>query len=142
MPEKCSPNSSRATWPPRDIRTTNTVPQLVTATHNHARLSPCRQLVSSRWATACACTYVRAAATGAATALVVACSKGLIVPTLIGPPHTSSIICWVVRLDKRYAPVYSATVACTRGPYVPLGTPAGQGARVTAPHAAHTSWCH
>src|SRR5215472_2078040 len=139
MPEKCSPNSSRATWPPRDSRTTNTVTTLVTATHNHARLLPCRQLVSSRWATSCACTYVRAAATGAATASVVACSKGLIVPTLIGTPNTSSIICCVVRLDKRYAPVHSATVACTRGPYVLLGTPAGQGARVVSPHAGHAS---
>src|SRR5712691_11325860 len=38
MPENVSPNSSRATWPPRDIRTTNTVTKLVTATHNHARV--------------------------------------------------------------------------------------------------------
>src|SRR6266487_2140649 len=142
MPENVSPNSSRATWPPRDIRTTNTVTKLVTATHNHARLSPGRQLVSSRWATACACTSVRASSTGAATAAVVACSNGLIVPTLIGTPNTSAIACCVVRFDKRYAPVHSATVACTQGPYVPLGTPAGQGARVVAPQAGHTSWCH
>src|SRR4029450_10769876 len=139
MPPNRSPNSSRATWPPRDIRTTNTVTQLVTATHTHARLSPARKLVSSRWATSCACTYVRASSTGAATASVVACSNGLIVPTLIGTPNTSSIICCVVRLDKRYDPVHSATVACTRGPYVPLGTPAGQGARVVAPHDGHAS---
>ena len=74
-----------------------------------------------------------------ATAAVVACSKWLIVPTLIGTPNTSSIACRVVRFDKRYAPVHSATVACTRGPYVPLGTPAGQGARVVSPHAGHAS---
>src|SRR4030095_7118852 len=80
MPPNRSPNSSRATGPPRDIRTTNTVTQLVTATHNQARLPPWRQLVSSRWATACSCTYVRASSTGAATAAVVACSNGLIVP--------------------------------------------------------------
>jgi hypothetical protein len=42
---------------------------------------------------------------------VVACSNGLIVPTLNGTPNTSSIICCVVRLDKRYDPVYNATVA-------------------------------
>src|SRR5215212_11601568 len=139
MPENRSPNSSRATWPPRDIRTTNTVTKLVTATHNQARLPPWRQLVSSRCATACSCTEVRACSIGAATASVVACSNGLIVPTLIGTPNTSSIICCVVRLDKRYDPVHSATVACTRGPYVPLGTPAGQGARVVAPHDWHAS---
>src|SRR5215475_3122087 len=139
MPENVSPNNSRATWPPRDSRTTNTVTQLVTATHNQARLPPWRQLVSSRWATACSCTYVRASSTGAATAAVVACANWLIVPTLIGTPNTSSITCCVVRFDKRYAPVHSATVACTRGPYVPLGTPTGQGARVVAPHAGHAS---
>src|SRR5215510_3213752 len=110
MPENLSPTSSRATWPLRDLRTKNTVTKLVTATHHQARLPPWRQLVSSRCATACSCTYVRA---------------------------SSSIACCVVRLDKRYAPVYSATVACTRGPYVLLGTPAGQGARVTSPHAEH-----
>jgi hypothetical protein len=66
MPVNCSPSSSRATWPPRDSRTRNTVTQLVTATHNHARLSPCRPLVSSRCATTCACTKVRASSTGAA----------------------------------------------------------------------------
>src|SRR5216683_6977677 len=142
MPENASPNSSRATWPSRDIRTKNTVTKLVTATHNQARLPPWRQLVSSRCATACACTYVRASSTGAATAAVVACSNWLIVPTLIGTPNTSSIACWVVRLDKRYAPVHNATVAWIPGPYVPLGTPAGHGARVTAPHAVHTNWCH
>ena len=63
----------------------------------------------------------------------------LIVPTLKGTPNTSSIACCVVRFDKRYAPVHSATVACTRGPYVLLGTPAGQGARVVAPHDGHAS---
>src|SRR4029450_13900178 len=106
--------------------------------------------------------YMQASSTGAATAAVVACSKWLIVPTLIGtpttssiarrvvlfrkrypplpaPPHPSPIPCRVVRFDKRYAPVHSATVACTRGPYVPLGTPAGQGARVVSPHAGHAS---
>src|SRR4030095_3950836 len=139
MPENCAPNSSRATWPPRDIRTRNTVTRLVTATHNQARLPPWRQLVSSRCATACSCTYVRAFSTGGAITLVVACSSWLIVPTLTGTPNTSSIACCVVRLDKRYAPVHSATVACTRGPYVPLGTPAGQGARVVAPHDGHVS---
>src|ERR671938_486348 len=139
MPENCSPNSSRTTWPPRDIRTRNTVTRLVTATHNQARLPPWHQLVSSRCATACSCTEVRASSTGAATAAVVACSNGLIVPTLIGTPNTSAITCCVVRLDKRYAPVHSATVACTRGPYVLLGTPAGQGARVVSPHAGHAS---
>src|SRR5262249_39649018 len=133
------PTTPRPTRPPRNSRTTTPVPQRVPPPHTHARLSLGRQLVSSRGATSCACTYVRASATGAATASVVACSKGLIVPTLIGTPNTSSIICCVVRLDKRYAPVHSATVACTRGPYVPLGTPAGQGARVVAPHAGHAS---
>src|SRR5438067_13429830 len=123
MPENLSPNSSRATWPPRDSRTTNTVTQLVTATQSHARLPPCRQLVSSRWATACSCTYVRASSTGASNTAVVACSNWLIVPTLIGPPKTSLIACCVVRLDKRYDPVYSATVACTRGVSVLGGTP-------------------
>src|SRR5918994_116358 len=139
MPEKGAPNRSRATWPPRDIRTKNTVTTLVTATHNQARVPPWHQRVSSRWATACSCTYVRASSTGAATAAVVACSKWLIVPTRIGTPNTSSITCCVVRFDKRYAPVHSATVAGTRGPYVPLGTPAGQDARVVSPHAGHAS---
>jgi hypothetical protein len=116
MPANVSPNNSRATSPLRDRRTTNTVTQLVTATHNHAPLSPWRQLVSSRWATAGFCTDVRASSTGAATTAVGACSNWLMVPTLMGTPHTSSIACCVVRLDKRYAPVYSATIACTRGP--------------------------
>src|SRR5215471_16616992 len=139
MPENGAPHSARATWPPRDSRTKHTVTTLVTATHNHARLPPGHQLVSSRCATACSCTEVRASSTGAATTAVVACSHGLIVPTLLGTPTTSAITCCVVRLDKRYAPVHSATVACTRGPYVPLGTPAGQGARVVSPHTGHAS---
>ena len=41
MPAHLSPNSSRATCPPRDSRTTNTVTHMVTATHNHA---PCVSL--------------------------------------------------------------------------------------------------
>src|SRR4029434_1638443 len=57
MPANPSPNSSRATCPPRDRRTTNTVPWLVTATHNHARLSPCRPPVSSWGAPSCALTH-------------------------------------------------------------------------------------
>ena len=32
---------------------------------------------------------------------------------------------WVVRFDRRYAPVHSATIAWTRGPKPPVGTPNG-----------------
>src|SRR6266699_3213274 len=104
MPANPSPNSSRATCPPRNSRTTNTVTRLVTATHNHARLSPWRQLVSSRWATSCASTQARASSTGGSNTCVVAFSDWLTVPTLIGTPNTSSITWPVMRLDKRYAP--------------------------------------
>ncbi len=142
MPAHVSPNHARATGPPRALRTTTTVPQRVTATHHQARWPPGRPLVSSRWATAGACTSRRASSPGAATAAGVAGSHGLLVPTRIGTPHPSSIACWVVRLDQRYAPVHNATGAWMPGPYVPLGTPAGQGARVTAPPAVHTNWCH
>ena len=42
--------------PPTGHPHQNTVTRLVTATHSQARLAPWRQLVSSRWATACAWT--------------------------------------------------------------------------------------
>src|SRR6516165_7901859 len=142
MPEKDSPSSARATWPPRDIRIKKTVTRLVTATHSQARLPPSRQLVSSRCATRCASMESRASCTGSAITSVVVCSDWLIEPTLMGTPNRSAITCCVVRLDKRYDPLHSATVACTRGPYVPLGMPAGQGARVVSPQAGHTNWCH
>jgi len=118
------------------------LPPRVTAPHNPARLPPGRPLVSSRWATAGSCTSGRASSPGAALAAVVACAPWLSVPTLIGPPPTSSIACWVVRLEKRYAPVHNATVAWMPGPSVPLGPPAGQGARVTSPQAGHPNWGH
>src|SRR5262249_13888983 len=89
MPPKCSPSSSRATWPPRDIRIRNTVTILVTATHNQARLPPWRQLVSSRCATPCSSTWARACSTGSATTAVVSCSDWLRLPTLIGTPKGS-----------------------------------------------------
>jgi hypothetical protein len=41
-PAQGSPNTSRAPAPLRDQRTTNPVPQLVTAPHTHAPLSPWR----------------------------------------------------------------------------------------------------
>src|SRR5205814_9928518 len=109
-------NISLSTWPPSGIRTAHAVTQLLTAAQRHARVPPCRLLVSSGWGTACSCTYVRASCPGASDTRVVACSNWLIVPTRIGTPKTSLIACCVVRLDKRYDPVYSATVACTRGP--------------------------
>src|SRR6516162_521018 len=104
--------------------------------------APSRQLVSSRCATRCASMESRASCTGSAITSVVVCSDWLIEPTLMGTPNRSAITCCVVRLDKRYDPLHSATVACTRGPYVPLGMPAGQGARVVSPQAGHTNWCH
>src|SRR5439155_18896838 len=61
-------------------------------------------------------TSVRAASTGAATAAVVACSNWRSVPTRNGTPNPSSLLCGVVRFDKRYAPVPNPTSACTRGP--------------------------
>ena len=48
---------------------------------------------------------------------------------------------WVVRFDRRYAPVHSATMAWTRGPKPPGGTPTGNGARVDAPQAGQTNRC-
>ena len=71
---------------------------------------------------------------GPPTACTVACSRCGIVPRLIGIPNRSAMTSWVVRFDRRYAPVHSATMACTRGPKPPGGTPTGQRRHGSAPH--------
>src|SRR2546430_7006400 len=78
---------------------------------------------------------------GYATACVVATSKVLIVPRLIGSVNRSSSIRWAVRFDRRYAPVHSAATAWARGPYIPVGTPAGHAAWVASPQAGQTNRC-
>jgi hypothetical protein len=101
MPEHGSPHRARATWPPRDLRPSNTVTRLGTAPHRQARWSPWRPLVAARWATACPWTSARAASTGAATPAVVAGSDWLSGPTRMGTPHRASLPGPVVPLDKR-----------------------------------------
>jgi hypothetical protein len=59
----------------------------------------------------------------------------------MGIPHRSAMTSWGVRFDKRYALVHSATMACTRGPKPPVGTPGGTAARVEAPQAGQRTRC-
>lgn len=89
MPPNGLPSSSPTTWPPRDKRTTNTVPPFVTATHNQARCRPWRQPVSSTDTLACFWIAARASAT-AAWGL-----RGLRFPRAAGPqtaPHPKEVL--------------------------------------------------
>jgi hypothetical protein len=132
---------SRATTAPRLVATWKTVTHAVTATHSHAFLRACRQLVSSRCATRCSRTCSRACCTAAASAWLTWAFSLLMLPSDTSTPNTSPRSCCTSRLDSRYWPASRATSAISRGPKAPLGTPSGNCAWVKHSHLSHHPEC-